>query len=183
MLGCRTGGVNSKSRRASTKAGRCDASHVTNVSCVADSTPNSANFEQLVSLQAEAPARVLEAVLKGGLHVPPRLGGVSRVEGLEHEVLEVELDEALRLGGRMALRIDELELVAPGEHERRIGLRAHADVVDAGGRQPGAVGLDGDFEASRVQCVDGIRIELEQRLAPGADHQRATSDRASLGDR
>src|SRR5215207_1767434 len=88
MLGCRTGGVNSKSRHASTKAGRCDASHVTNVRCVADSPVDSANFEQLVSLQAEAPARVLEAVLKGGLHVPPRLGGVSRVEGLSQKTSE-----------------------------------------------------------------------------------------------
>src|SRR5215210_2923310 len=93
----------------------------------------STDFEQLVSLQAESPTRMLEAVLKRGLDVPPRLCGVSGVEGLQHEVLEVEIDEALGLSGGMALRVNELELVAPREHERRVGLRTHADVVDAGG--------------------------------------------------
>ena len=52
-----------------------------------------------------------------------------------------------RSGVASGLRIDELELVAARQHERRAGLRAHADPVESRRRLLGSVGLDRDLES------------------------------------
>src|ERR1043166_8832979 len=109
----------------------------------------SSNAQQLVRLQGEAPARVLEAVARGQLGV---LLDVRAVQGLQEEMLEIE---ALELpGGDALLRIDELELVAGALLDHCAGLGADADPVDPGERRNGTVGLDRDFETETVQAVD-----------------------------
>src|SRR5262249_59393665 len=65
------------------------------------------------------------------------------------------------------------QLVTAGEDEMRACLRAHADPVDAGRRHERAVGLDRDTEAVLVQRRDERAVELQQRLAAGADYEPA----------
>src|SRR5512147_1173577 len=128
----------------------------------------SADVEQLVRLEAEAPAWMGETVVERRAHVALRVLGVAHVHRLEEEVREVERLEALRLRIRLTLRVDELQLVTAGEHERRVGLGTHADVIDAFGRGLRAVRLDGDLEAAGVQRPHGLRVELEEGLTAGA---------------
>ncbi len=83
----------------------------------------------------------------------------------------VKARRANRSGERERLRIDQLQLVARRQHQRRGGLRADADPVEAGRRRLRAVGLDRDREAAGVERVDQRGVELEQRLAAGADDE------------
>src|SRR5688572_28466150 len=121
-----------------------------------------------------------EAILERCLHVAPRRLRIARVERLQEEVVEVEMREALGLRCGMLLRIDELELVAVREYEGRIGLGTDAQMVHAGRREPRAVRLDGDLEAARVQRVDGVGVELQERLATSAYDERSSSVRAAV---
>src|ERR1700722_886139 len=86
---------------------------------------------------------------------------------------EIELFEYFRLGAM--LRENEFEFITGREYERCVGLGAHADPVEPERRGLRAVRLDGDGEAARMQRVDGGRIELEQRLAAGANHETPAS--------
>src|SRR5690606_39145516 len=95
------------------------------------------NAYVFVGLQAQAPLRMLQAVLHGPFGVGQARGAVH---GLQEEVLEIEVGE--RLGPRVQLRVDQLEFVAALDHYRRAALGADADPVDAGRRGQGAVGLD-----------------------------------------
>src|SRR4051812_13081548 len=78
----------------------------------------------------------------------------------------------LRLRLRFDLWVYELELIAVEQPQRRVRLGADTDPVDARGRQLRSVRLDGDLESARVKRVDQRFIELEQRLAAGANHER-----------
>src|SRR5205085_6687670 len=73
------------------------------------------------------------------------------------------------------LRKDQLQLRARTLHQRRAGLRAHADPADAGRRRDRAIRLDRDLESFPMERVDQWRVELEQRLAPRADDVRPDS--------
>ena len=75
---------------------------------------------------------------------------------------EGEIDIGLRRG--ICLRVDQLQLMAPPHHEVGAGFRADANPVHALGRLDGAIGLDADFEAGIVQCVDQGRIHLQPGL-------------------
>src|SRR4051794_24388264 len=125
------------------------------------------NAEKLMRLQAESPARMRKAVRERRASVGLTQGPVHR---LEEEMPEVERGVPLGLGA--LLRVYQLELVARAHSERRLCLRAHAYPVELGRRIHRAIGLDRDFEPRRVQCPDQRRIELKERLASGADHER-----------
>src|SRR5688500_396002 len=127
-------------------------------------------------LQAQPPARAGEAVCERLLRVPLHQRPVHR---LKKEVLEGERLETLRL--RACLGEDELELVSGTETERGAGLGAHADPVEPGWGILGPVGLDGDLEAAGLERGDRRSVELEQRLAAGADHVRPCA--GALGPR
>src|SRR5437868_12452755 len=107
------------------------------------------NAEKLMRLQAESPARMGQTVVKRGPGVRLPRGAVHR---LQEEVGEVEALVAVRLG--TVLGIDQLELVACGDHQRSGGFRTHAQPVDSRRRRDRAVGLDRDLEAGRVECLD-----------------------------
>ncbi len=63
----------------------------------------------------------------------------DRVHGLEEEVVEGQIREAFRQG--QGLWINQLQLVAPGEHDFRIRLGADADPVQSIRCGLGAVGV------------------------------------------
>src|SRR6185312_1607536 len=122
--------------------------------------------EELVGLEAQAPARMGEAEIDGERGVARALRPVHRLqeEMAERQALEI-------LGRDSGLRKDQLQLVAGAERERRARLGADADPVEAAGRRAGAVGLDGDREALGMERLDERTVELEQRLAAGADDE------------
>ena len=93
---------------------------------------------------------------------------VGPVHRLQREALEGEAGKIFR--HRIRLRIDQLQFVAAAHHELGAGFRADADPVHAVGRLDGAVGLDADGKAARMQRIDEGRIDLQQRLAAGQDH-------------
>src|SRR5207249_603250 len=70
------------------------------------------------------------------------------------------------------LREHELEFVALPKDQVGAGLRTHANPVDTRRRDPGAVRLDRDLEALTVEGLNQLLIELEERLASGADDKR-----------
>src|SRR2546428_12323702 len=77
--------------------------------------------------------------------------------------------KALGLGPR--LREHELQLIAAFQDERRAGLGADADPVDAVRHRLRAVGFDRDAKPALVQRLEERRIELQERLAAGADDE------------
>ena len=91
----------------------------------------------------------------------------DRVHRLQEEVVEVQVGEALGQGQR--LWINQLQLVAPGQHEVGVRFGTDADPVQPLGRWLGAVGLDGDLETEGLQRGDERPVELQQRFAAGAD--------------
>ena len=70
------------------------------------------------------------------------------------------------------LRVDQLEFVAADQLQRRACLRADADPVQARRGVLGAVGLDRHLEPGGVQRLDRSLVELQQRFAAGAHHER-----------
>src|SRR2546422_79970 len=82
---------------------------------------------------------------------------------------ESEMLEALGLGTR--LREHELQLIAAFYDERRAGLGADADPVDAVRHRLRAVGFDRDAKPALVQRLEERRIELQERLAAGANDE------------
>ena len=123
------------------------------------------------------------AVRDGGGRVCRHDVPVGAVHRLQPEVAEGEAVEAGRMRGGFTLGVDELELVARREPERRASLGAHADPVDPGRGGLRAVGFDGDLEADGVQRVDGEGVELEQGFAAGTDDERGHPIRARLAGR
>src|SRR5205807_5205138 len=80
--------------------------------------------DELVRLNAQAPAWVTQAVVDSELGVACRFGSVH---WLQKEMLEIQPLEFLRR--RVVLRIHQLELVSVCLHEGRAGLRTHADPI------------------------------------------------------
>ena len=107
-----------------------------------------------------------EAELQRRLRVVLARGPVHR---LQEEMGEPQPLVPARLRAR--LRVDQLELVSAGGQQRRTGLGTHAQPVDARGRHDRPVGLDRHLEADVVQRADQRSLQLEQRLAAGADDQ------------
>src|SRR5690349_11998451 len=91
--------------------------------------------DQLVGLEAEPPLRVGQTVIQRGLRVVARRGLVAGVHRLKEEALEGEAGEALRLRLGLPLRVDQLELVAAGEHEASPRLWADAHMIESAGRR------------------------------------------------
>src|SRR5437879_3475250 len=87
---------------------------------------------------------------------------------------ESEMLEALGLG--TSLREHELQLIAAFHDERRAGLGADADPVDAVGHRLRAVRFDRDAKPALVQRLEQRRIELQERLAAGADDEAVLLD-------
>src|ERR1700692_4100872 len=86
--------------------------------------------------------------------------------------------EALEAGGIDAvLGEDELELVAMDERQTRVGLGTDANPVEPVGRRASAVGLNRDGETLGMEGIDESAIELQQRLAPGADDEAPCAGR------
>src|SRR4051794_14077194 len=78
-------------------------------------------------------------------------------------MIEAQIRESLRR--RAGLRVDELELMPPGDLQCGAGLGADADPVETLRRLDGAVGLDRNLEASGVQGLDEGPVDLQERLA------------------
>src|SRR6185437_8380453 len=91
------------------------------------------------------------------------------VHRLQEEMAE---RQRLEIFGRDAfLWKHQLQLVAGAERERRARLGADADPIEPAGRRAGAVGLDRDGEALGMERLDERLVELQQRLAAGADDE------------
>jgi hypothetical protein len=106
-----------------------------------------------------------QAIVDGARGV---VGKRRPIHGLQREALEAKPGESF--GRRIGLRVDELHLVPGADAQLGAGLRAHADPVEARRRLDGAVGLDRDREAARMQRFEQRRVDLQQRLAPGDHH-------------
>ena len=111
---------------------------------------------------------MLEAITDSA---PSILVALRTIHGLQEEMLKVEILEALRLGAR--LRKDQLQFVAGAQDEIASSFRADAHPVDTTWRREGAVRFDRDIEFKLVEFSNYVLIELEQRLAAGANHEAA----------
>src|SRR5204863_8891790 len=101
--------------------------------------------KRLMRLQAEPPLRMAQAILDRARRV---LDHVRAVHRLQREPFEIEAGKDFRR--RVGLRVDQLQLMAAADHEvPRFG--ADANPVQAIGRIDGAIGLDADREAARMQ--------------------------------
>src|SRR6185312_388726 len=80
------------------------------------------------------------------------------IHRLKVEVRELEIRESLR--NCAFLGIDQLELVASRDRERRVGFGAHTDPVEASYRRLRSVGFDGNAKATAMQCLDRRLVEL-----------------------
>lgn len=78
-----------------------------------------------------------------------------------------KVSEALRLGGRFALWVYELELVTVAHDQGRVGLWADTEPVDSRRSRLGTVGLNPNLKTGPVECVNERLVELEQGLATG----------------
>src|ERR1700730_13384026 len=130
-----------------------------------------------MSLQAEPPARVIEAIGDGGRRIRGAFVAVHRLqpEMREREAAQFFWPESL-------LRENELKLGPRGRNERRACLRADAKPIETGRRGEGAIGFDGDFEAPGMNRADQRLIELQQGLAAGENNKpvRLASDPSAL---
>ncbi len=120
-----------------------------------------------MGLQAEPPTRVRLAVFHAQPGILLELRTVLR---LQEEIAEVQVREELR--PRLLLGINQLQLVSRVKDQLRAFLRTEADLVQTGRRGPGSVGLDGHLEPAGVKLPYQVRVQLQQRLAAGADHER-----------
>src|SRR3984893_13949147 len=127
--------------------------------------PMLSDAERLVRLHAEPPLRMAQAIVDctGGV-----LDHVRAVHRLQRKPLKGKAEVILRR--RACLRIDQLQFVTPAYHEIGAGFRADANPVHALGRRDGAVRLDADLEAARMQRLDQRRIHLQQRFPAGEDN-------------
>jgi hypothetical protein len=132
--------------------------------------------ERLVRLNAQTPLRVLKAVFDRRDRIP---GYVRPIHGLEKKIIEVECLELLRHGAW--LRKYELDLASCRLNERRSRLRADAYPVDAVRCRLRSVGFDSQGETPVVYRADECVIDLEQRLAAGADDELLLSGSAPRG--
>src|SRR5207245_4071103 len=119
----------------------------------------------------QSPARMRPAIGNGKLRVARAFRAVHR---LQEEMRESEMLEALGLG--TGLREHELQLIAAFHDERRAGLGADADPVDAVRHRLRAVGFNRDAKPALVQRLEERRIELQERLAAGADDEAVLLD-------
>ena len=101
-----------------------------------------------------------------------RRGRVSivAIHRLEEKAFEVQGLEARGIDARLGM--DQLQLLPRTLRQGGARLGTDADPVDARRRRQGAVGLDRDRETPGMKGRDKGRIELKQRLAARADHQR-----------
>src|SRR5271165_3161443 len=83
--------------------------------------------DQFVGLQGQAPSRMAEAITRRRLYVGALVRSVHR---LKEKMAEVKPLEARRIGA--LLRKNEFQLVAGLLNERRAGLGAYTNPVDAG---------------------------------------------------
>ena len=143
----------------------------------------SANPQQFVCLKAEPPLRVGEAIGQRGLGVPTSHAGVGVVHRLKKERVERKVDKSVRLRVGLLLGEDKLQLMPLPYNKTGIRLWTHADVVDASGSGKCSVRFDGHRETARVERVDAIGVELQQRLAARADHERLSASRSASNDR
>ncbi len=120
----------------------------------------------LVGLNAQSPPRVGQAVIH-------REDGICRliwpIHRLEPKVLEGQVLEPIWQG--LCLRKDQLQLLPRNLKDRRTGLWADADPIDASGCRYRSVGFHGDFEPPGVERLNERRIKLHQWLATCANHQ------------
>src|SRR5919108_1227166 len=108
--------------------------------CGARLPRSSRNAEKLMRLEAESPARVVQAVAERRRGI----GLASRpVHRLEKEMAEVERLEPRGVGARLG--IDQLELVAPAHLQWGTCLGTHTEPVDTGRWLDRAVGLHRDL--------------------------------------
>src|SRR6267142_3577139 len=107
------------------------------------------NAEDLVSLKAQSPARMLEAIPHSEFRIAYAL---RAIHGLEKEVIERQLFE--QLGFCALLRKDQLQFIPVSKHEFASSLRADADPVDPLRSRMSAVRLNGHFDPKIVKCLD-----------------------------
>ena len=125
----------------------------------------------LVGLEAQPPLGMVQAVGDRQLRCSrSTLGAVHR---LQEEVVEVAVARSAR-AAPPSCGIDELQLVAASEHGLGPGLRADADPVESR-RAASSVPLVSTAISKPPACSASISVgvELQQRLAAGADDEAA----------
>jgi hypothetical protein len=122
----------------------------------------SSNSNLFVSLNAEAPLRVLQTVLNRASSIDSNIRPIHR---LEQELLECEVREPFRR--RVFLWIYELEFVTGADGQFALGFWTDANPVDSRRRHNRSIGLDCDLESPRVQGRGQLSMDLKQRLSAG----------------
>jgi hypothetical protein len=129
----------------------------------------SSDSKVFVGLNAEAPLRVLQAVLDRASCIGHNVRSIHR---LEQEFIEREMRKSLRR--RVFLRIYQLEFIPFENHQLARGFRADANPVDSRRRRNRAVGFNCYLESAYVQGVSQFSIDLKQRLSAGQNAEAVT---------
>jgi len=117
-------------------------------------------------LQAETPLRIFQAISDGRLDI----GSLRRtIHRLEQKMVKGQFGIGWGQGARLG--VDEFEFITAVQQERRTRFRADTEPIDAGRAQDRAIGFDGNPKALLVQGGGQRFVELQQRLAAGADDQ------------
>ena len=86
-----------------------------------------------------------------------------------------ELEVFVPVGFGPGLGVDDLEFVTGGDDELGACFGTDTDPVDPCRYGEGPVRLDGDLESVGVEGIAQRRVELEERFATGAHHERVTA--------
>lgn len=126
-----------------------------------------------MGLDAELPLRMLETVLQSK---PGVIGLIRSVHGLQVEVLEFQLFEALRQSA--FLRKYQLELTPTPYQKLGARFGTYTDPIDAFWNRLGSVRLHGDHETLRMKRCDQGLIELKKWFPASADNESPRPRRA-----
>ena len=117
-------------------------------------------------LQTQSPLRMLHAIPQRQLCI---CGPIRPVHRLQEEMPEGQPDKIRRT--RPRLRIDQLQLVSAHLRKHRACLGAHAHPIETRRSFNRSIRLDRNFKISRMKRRDQARIQLQQRLAAGANYK------------
>src|ERR1039458_6862786 len=129
-------------------------------------SPALRNPKQLVGLQAQPPARMIEAIRERQRCVQL---AARPIHGLQEEMPEGQLLKPLRLRSR--LRIDQLQFVSAALLEPGARLRADTNPIQSRRSSNGSVCLHSDLKVAGVESIDQLAVKLKKRFPAGANYK------------
>ena len=117
---------------------------------------------------------MVKAIAQRKLSVDGAAGPIHRLKKEMPEAKRLKLPE---IG--FNLRIDQLQFVAALLHQLRSGLWADANPIQTRWSLDRSIGFDSNLKIASVQRGNQARIQLQQRLSAGADHESLSQHRVS----